>query len=152
MARGEGRPLATSSLAVGCFAVKKGSLHSPRGRLVASLKQRKRLKYCSSCAFVRVIDFLDNNVQVFLLSCSRFLFSSPPPLDFYRKIVERRLKNDFFLASWTEIQIIFCRFDYFNQWKVIFHLDLSSVKFDWYDQLPKISKRVTEQGAQFVRN
>ena len=31
------RPLATSSLAVGLFAAKKGSLRSPRGRLVASL-------------------------------------------------------------------------------------------------------------------
>ena len=31
------RPLATSSLAVGRFAAKKGSLRSPRGRLVASL-------------------------------------------------------------------------------------------------------------------
>ena len=30
------RPLATSSLAVGRFAAKKGSLRSPRGRLVAS--------------------------------------------------------------------------------------------------------------------
>ena len=32
-----GTPLATSSLAVGRFAAKKGSLRSPRGRLVASL-------------------------------------------------------------------------------------------------------------------
>ena len=31
------RPLTTSSLAVGRFAVKKGSLRSPRGRLVSSL-------------------------------------------------------------------------------------------------------------------
>ena len=31
------RDLATSSLAVGRFAAKKGSLRSPRGRLVASL-------------------------------------------------------------------------------------------------------------------
>lgn len=37
MARDEGRPLATSSLAVGRFAAKKGLLRSPRGRLVASL-------------------------------------------------------------------------------------------------------------------
>ena len=37
MARDEGRPLATSSLAVGRFGAKKGSLRSPRGRLVASL-------------------------------------------------------------------------------------------------------------------
>ena len=37
MAREEGRPLATSSLAVGHFAAKKGSLRSPRGRLVTSL-------------------------------------------------------------------------------------------------------------------
>ena len=32
------RPLATSSLAVGRFAAKQGSLRSPRGRLVASLR------------------------------------------------------------------------------------------------------------------
>ena len=32
------RPLATSSLAVGRFAAKQGSLRSPRGRLVASLE------------------------------------------------------------------------------------------------------------------
>ena len=32
------RPLATSSLAVGRFAAKQGSLRSPRGRLVASLQ------------------------------------------------------------------------------------------------------------------
>ena len=32
------RPLATSSLAVGLFAAKQGSLCSPRGRLVASLR------------------------------------------------------------------------------------------------------------------
>ena len=32
------RPLATSSLAVGRFAAKKGSLRSPRGRLVVSLR------------------------------------------------------------------------------------------------------------------
>ena len=39
MARDEGRrPLATSSLAVGRFAAKKGSLRSPSGRLVASLQ------------------------------------------------------------------------------------------------------------------
>ena len=40
MARDEGRSLATSSLAVGRFAAKKGSLRSPRGRrrLVASLR------------------------------------------------------------------------------------------------------------------
>ena len=32
------RPLATSSLAVGRFAAKKGSLGSPRGRIVANLQ------------------------------------------------------------------------------------------------------------------
>ena len=32
-------PLATSSLAVGRFAAKQGSLRSPRGRLVASLRE-----------------------------------------------------------------------------------------------------------------
>ena len=37
MARDEGRPLATESLAVGRFAAKQGSLRSPRGRLAASL-------------------------------------------------------------------------------------------------------------------
>ena len=37
MVRDDGRPLATSSLAVGRFALNKGSLRSPRGRLVASL-------------------------------------------------------------------------------------------------------------------
>ena len=37
MARDEGRPLATSSLAVGRSAAKQGSLRSPRGRLAASL-------------------------------------------------------------------------------------------------------------------
>ena len=36
MARDEGRPLATESLAVGRFAAKQGSLRSPRGRLAAS--------------------------------------------------------------------------------------------------------------------
>ena len=45
MARDEGRrPLATSSLAVGRFAAKKGSLRSPSGRLVASLQVRESFK------------------------------------------------------------------------------------------------------------
>ena len=35
--------LATSSLAVGRFAAKQGSLRSPRGRLVASLGQFQRV-------------------------------------------------------------------------------------------------------------
>ena len=47
MARDEGRPLATSSLAVGRFAAKKGSLRSPRGRLVASLRYFGRLRAVS---------------------------------------------------------------------------------------------------------
>ena len=36
------RPLATLSLAVGRFASKQGSLRSPRGRLVASLRRLQR--------------------------------------------------------------------------------------------------------------
>ena len=38
-------PLATSSLAVGRFAAKKGSLRSPRGRLVASLGKMAKCSY-----------------------------------------------------------------------------------------------------------
>ena len=40
------RPLATSSLVVGHFAAKQGSLHSPRGRLVASLKFKRNAQIC----------------------------------------------------------------------------------------------------------
>ena len=45
MARDEGRPLATSLLAVGRFAAKQGSLRSPRGRLVASIFLKWRVTY-----------------------------------------------------------------------------------------------------------
>ena len=43
MAQDEDRPLVTSSLAVGRFAAKQGSLRSPRGRLVASLGRRSAI-------------------------------------------------------------------------------------------------------------
>ena len=45
------RPLATSSLAVGRFAAKKGSLCSPRGRLVASLSLSLLLLFQGEVAY-----------------------------------------------------------------------------------------------------
>ena len=45
LARDESRPLVTSSLVVGRFAAKKGSLRSPRGRLVESLEFHVRMLF-----------------------------------------------------------------------------------------------------------
>ena len=45
MAQDEGRPLATSSLAVGRFSAKKGSLRSTRGRIVASLRVTRSVAF-----------------------------------------------------------------------------------------------------------
>ena len=53
MARDKGRSLATSSLTVGRFTAKKGSLRSPRSRLVASLASVSNLKTC----FIFIIAF-----------------------------------------------------------------------------------------------
>ena len=77
-------PLATSSLAVGRFAAKKGSLRSPRGRLVAGLGERLVLRQTLDPTFNPML--LVGRVSVdFSLTLGFFLrFSAPPgprPLD-----------------------------------------------------------------------
>ena len=60
MAWDEG-PLATSPLAVGRFAAKKGSLSSPRGQLVASLVANQNMVFTSYCTLTD--SFIENDIK-----------------------------------------------------------------------------------------
>ena len=55
------RPLATSPLAVGRFAAKKGSLRSPRGQLVASLVANQNMVFTSYCTLSD--SFIENYIK-----------------------------------------------------------------------------------------
>ena len=89
MARDEGRPLATSSLAVGRLAAKQNSLRSARGRLVASLNETVlvgtllwRMVYAGS---------LDSKIRDF---ASKRLYSLGLKMRFFTKIQDQIKKNN----------------------------------------------------------
>ena len=56
----------TSSLAVGRFAAKKGTLRSPRGRLVASLAASKKWMALTTAGMVSLLCFQCFNEQIIM--------------------------------------------------------------------------------------
>ena len=83
------RPLATSSLAVGRFAAKQGSLRSPRGRLVASLP---------TILIYKLLLCMASHV------CSQHSFGLPPRMNGMHRTQFDHARLDFFsLVIWSRV-------------------------------------------------
>ena len=83
------RPLATSSLAVGRFAAKQGSLRSPRGRLVASLP---------TILIYKLLLCMASHV------CSQHSFGLPPRMNGMNRTQFHHARLDFFpLVIWSRV-------------------------------------------------